>query len=280
MDTKIKKGCSMLRKGSVAAFAVRALEIYLRKRVSRASAALAYFLMLSVFPMLICLYEMLGSLFPTAEDIAALIGGVLPEGMLQTIYDYIGYISVNSSRAMLWGALIAMATSSAAAFRTLHGMIGEIMGTARFRGLFSLIFSFAFSLLFLAAIYFAVIVMITGTWFVRTVGRYISFINFGESWRWLRFLLLFCLLMVIVYALYRLTQPTGSGESIVPGAVFAAGTLVAVSIVFSYFIGMSARYPLVYGSLASVVILLLWLYVCGNVLFIGSIINAVLNEKD
>ena len=239
-------------------FSAKVFEIYLRRRVSRASAALAYFLMLSVFPMLICLYEMLGSLFPTAEDITALIGGVLPEGMLQTIYDYIGYISTNSSRAMLWGALIAMATSSAAAFRTLHGMIGEIMGKARFTGLFSLAFSFAFSLLFLAAVYFAVIVMITGTWFIRTVGSYIRFINFGESWRWLRFLMLFCLLMVIIYALYRLTQPKESSAGIVPGAVFASATLVAVSIVFSYFIGMSARYPLVYGSLASVIILLLW----------------------
>jgi len=255
-------------------FAARVIEVYLRKRVSRASAALAYFLMLSVFPMLICLYEMLGSMFPTTEDIVALIDGILPEGMLETILDYIGYVSLNSSRAMLWGAVIAMATSSAAAFRTLHGMIGEIMGTARFKGLFSLVFSFAFSLLFLAAVYFAVIVMITGTWFIRAAGRYISFLNITESWRWMRFLVLFCLLLLIIYALYRLTQPRDSDISIVPGAVFASATLVGVSMVFSYFIGMSARYPLVYGSLASVIILLLWLYVCGNVLFIGSIINA------
>ncbi len=272
------RGVMTLKNGSLLAFAANVLEIYLRKRVSRASAALAYFLMLSVFPMLICLYEMLGSLFPAPEEIAALIEGILPEGMLETIFDYIGYVSLNKSKAMLWGAIIAMATSSAAAFRTLHGQISEIMGVARFTGVFTLVFSFVFSLLFLAAVYFAVIVMVTGTWFIRAADRYITFLNISQSWRWARFLLLFCLLLVIIYALYRLTEPKNSTVSVVPGAVFASVTMVAVSMFFSYFIGMSARYPLVYGSLASVIILLLWLYVCGNVIFIGSVINAILPE--
>ena len=260
--------------GRVTHFAAWIIETYLRKRVSRAAAALAYFLMLSVFPMLICLYEMLGSMFPALEDIVLLVDGILPEGMQETILDYIGYISRNNSDAMLWGAVIAMVTSSAAAFRTMHTMIGEIMGRLRFKGLFSLVFSFAFSLLFPMGVYFAVIVMITGNWFIRAAGKYITFINIAESWGWLRFLVLFCLLMLIIYALYRLTLPRGSRVSIVPGSVFSSATLVGISMVFSYFIGMSARYPLVYGSLASVIILLLWLYVCGNVLFIGAIINA------
>ena len=53
------------------------------------------------------------------------------------------------------------------------------------------------------------------------------------------------------------------------------GALVAATALFSWFIGLSARYSLVYGSLASVIILLVWLYLCGNILILGDVFNCV-----
>ena len=38
---------------------------------------------------------------------------------------------------------------------------------------------------------------------------------------------------------------------------------------------MSSRYSLVYGSLASVIILLAWLSLCGNILMLGNVFNCV-----
>ena len=55
----------------------------------------------------------------------------------------------------------------------------------------------------------------------------------------------------------------------------SATALVACSVLFSWFIGMSSRYSLVYGSLASIIIMLVWLYLCGNILIIGNIFNCV-----
>ena len=51
--------------------------------------------------------------------------------------------------------------------------------------------------------------------------------------------------------------------------------LVAASILFSWFIGLSSRYALVYGSLASLIIMLVWLYLCGNILILGNVFNYV-----
>ena len=52
--------------------------------------------------------------------------------------------------------------------------------------------------------------------------------------------------------------------------------MAVCSGVFSWFIGMSSRYALVYGSLASLIILLVWLYLCGNILILGNAVNYVL----
>ena len=55
--------------------------------------------------------------------------------------------------------------------------------------------------------------------------------------------------------------------------------MAVCSGVFSWFIGMSSRYALVYGSLASLIILLVWLYLCVQILFLGIVFTSVWYKK-
>ena len=55
--------------------------------------------------------------------------------------------------------------------------------------------------------------------------------------------------------------------------------LVLVSMLFSYFVGLSSRYPLIYGSLASIIIFMIWMYFCGQILIMGNALNVVLRRK-
>ena len=63
------------------------------------------------------------------------------------------------------------------------------------------------------------------------------------------------------------------------GAVAAAILIVLVSVLFSWFISMSSRYPLIYGSLASIVIFMLWMYICGQILIMGNALNVVRRHR-
>ena len=47
---------------------------------------------------------------------------------------------------------------------------------------------------------------------------------------------------------------------------------------FSEMVSFSVRYSLVYGSLASVIILMLWLYFFGNILIMGNTVNYLLEK--
>lgn len=267
-----------MKKSKASIFLRTMIGIYYRKHVSRSAAELAYFFTLSIFPMLICLYAMLGNFLPSAENLILTTEGFIPEGTLNILTDYIEYISSHNSAAMLTGGLILMATSSAGAFRSLHNIMGEIQGGSRFSGAVSLIVSFLFSLVFLAVIYFSIVVMITGGWFFDFLSQHIDLAGMSGAWNWVRFLLLFLLLLVIIYGLYRITAPRGTEHTLSTGAVLATVALVGISILFSWFIGMSSRYPLIYGSLASIIVLMIWLYLCGNILILGNAVNVVLRE--
>jgi len=266
-----------LHNNKAAIFVKKLIGIYSGKRVARSAAELSYFLTLSIFPILICLYTMLGNLMPDVKTLLEFLENIFPVETLDIISEYVGYVSINTSAAMLTGGLVLMATSSAAAFRSLHNIMGDIQGGTRFSGILSLVFSFLFSLVFLGVIYFSVIVLVTGNRFIGFVSEYVDFLHIDAAWVWIRFVLLFMLLLAILYGLYRITAPRGKEKKLLPGAFLATTALVGVSILFSWFIGRSSR-SLVYGSLASIIILMFWLYVCGTIIIMGSAVNAVLRE--
>lgn len=256
------------------------LRLYTAHRIPVAAAGLSYFLTMAFFPLLICLQSMLGSLFPATEELRGFLGMLLPQTTVAAILDYLRYIAANRSDTMVVMALTVVATSAAAAFRTVSRVIGDMRGRRRYSGAFALVFSFCFSLFFLAAIYFAVALIATGKWFLDFADRHIYFMNISDSWRWARFALLFLLLFALISGLYRITAPRGASSKVrlLPGAALASVSLVLVSVIFSAFIGADAKYPLIYGSLAGVIVIMLWLYTCGIILFLGAGVNIALEQ--
>ena len=242
-----------------------------------AAAGLSYFLTLSFFPMLICLYTMLGRFFPAEGDIRRFLTGLIPPETLSLIGDYLRYVSGNFGTPMLVMALAVMVTSSSAGFRILDRTIGELHGCGRSAAA-TLIRSVCSSLVFLAAIYFAVLLVVTGKWFLNFLDSHLMAVNVSDSWGWARFFLLFLLLFVMLLWVYRVTAPKNRPVHLVPGAALGAVMLAAVSILFSASVSASARYPLVYGSLASIVIMMFWLYACSMAALLGSALNAALDQ--
>ena len=52
--------------------------------------------------------------------------------------------------------------------------------------------------------------------------------------------------------------------------------MVGVSALFSLFINASIKYPLLYSSLASLILIMFWLYCCCLVVYTGAAINIAL----
>lgn len=262
-----------MKENTALRFTVDLVRIYLRKHVSRSAAELSYFLTLSVFPTLMCLYALVWKIIPTQDILEGLLTGVVPTETLDAISDYLIYVSEYSSGGMFFGGAMLMATSSAAAFRALHNIMADIQGAPKHRGAWFVVKSFLLSLVFLLVMYFTVIVIVTGEWFLNMVAQYMPV---QWDWSWLRFVLLFAILLMMVLGVYRLTAPRHHRHNILAGAICAAAAMVLVGMGFSAMMSVSVRYSLVYGSLASIIILMLWLYFFGNILIMGNVVNVLL----
>ena len=259
-------------------FALEIADIYFSKHVARSAAELAFFLVLSFFPLLICVNAFIGLLDLNIASVLSIAEPFLPGGTLDILGDYIQYISDNQSSAMLAAGIVVTLISASAAFRALMNIMSDIYDRKTYRGFGQLLASLIFSVLFLATIYLAIGVLFTGGWLFHLIE---DFFHLDSSvlpwdWQWLRFPVLFCLVLFFIMVVYRMSAPRGRPRPpIFAGALIAAVALVAATALFSLFIGMSSRYSLVYGSLASVIILLVWLYLCGNILILGNVFNCV-----
>ena len=265
------------------AFVSDVVELYFSCRVSRAAAELAYFLVLTFFPILICVSAFVSKLNLEMTALLEEASYVLPQEVLSIFRDYLGYIDTHQSDAMLVAGVIMSAAFASAAVRGLMNVMHEVYGRATFRGVHQLVASLVFSVLLLVTIYLSITVVVTGNWFFHMLGQLLKLDNlvaqFG-TWQWVKYLLLTALVFLFILLLYRFASPLEKPRPpVIPGSLLAAVALTISSMIFSYFMENSTKYSLVYGSLTSVIILLVWLYLCGNILIVGSLINYVIHQR-
>lgn len=260
------------------------IDLYGSRRMGRSAAAFAYYLMLSFFPLLICVASIIGRTTIDTEELLSLISEVIPPQVTETLVSFFGYIHDNYSRAMLWAGIILLLTAASGAFGTIMVTMGDLYGEPRYKGLLHTMMSFLYSAVFLVGIYISVIVVSTGNWFIELLDQWFHVGDVLASWKWLRFILLTGIIMLLLLLLYRSVTPHSKPAlPVLPGAVVGGLSILAISILFSTMISASARYTLVYGSLASLIILMLWLHLMGTIILVGGLVNLLYwqlhNEK-
>ncbi|MGM9537847.1 MAG: YihY/virulence factor BrkB family protein [Candidatus Onthomonas sp.] len=255
---------------------VELVQIYLDKKISRASAQLAYYILLSIFPVLIVVSAILGMLPLSGSDLLGQVIDVLPSAVGTLLEDYLVYVQNNQSVALISGGVIMTITASSAAFRGLMDIFGEVFGQRVRGGIMGVFFSVLLSMLLLVLIYGSLLIVLLGDWLLGMIQFLLDVPVVHYSWRLAQILMPFGLIFCVLALIYRLTASTPRHKRMVlPGALLASVVLVAATSLFSSFIGVSSRYATVYGSLASVIILMVWLFLCSNILIMGNIFNFV-----
>ena len=259
---------------------LRLLDIYIHARVTRSAAQLAYYLLLTIFPVLIVISSVLGmmpladsqNLVDSLNELPPAIGGIL--------MDYLVYVERNQSVALLSGGIIITLTASSAAFRGLMDIFGEVFGQRVRGGIVGFFFSLLLSVMLIILIYGALVIVLLGDLLLNMIRFLLDVPVLHYGWRLAQLALPFAMLFLFLALVYRLTARTPRHKrTILPGAFLAALILVAATNLFSNFLSVSTRYTTVYGSLAAVIILMIWLFICGNILIMGNIFNYAIAEN-
>jgi membrane protein len=236
-------------------------------------AGLTYRVLLAFFPFLVFLMAWVGFLQLDDSTVTRFIPEIFPPDVALLIKGFIYDLNSAQSRGLLSTGLFFAVYNTTNGFRAVMRNTNRAYGVGDPRGLvkrvgvsFLLMLLFTFSLLFMAG----------------------ALIFGAEIWVWLfpyaptvlfnivRVIGSLAVLTFTTMLIYKMSNARRlSLRQVLPGAVLTVVGWVAASAVFGFFITNFTQYPTVYGSIAGVFILILWLNLICVILLVGNVFNVL-----
>lgn len=255
---------------------------YFAHDVARDSAALTYYLLFALFPILIFISALIGKLKLDIPAVTAWMAQVAPEAVVSLVNSYLVYVTENHSQQLLWFSLIfSVWFPMRSTGCVLHSMRKAFGKAAPENILLDTVRNFLYALVLILLIGASIAMTVVGRRALEFVARFFALRpEFIDAWSYLRFVLVFVLLAFAIGALYMMAQGSRRPlREVWPGVVTSLALWMVLSISFSYYVEHMGNYAVLYGSIAAVVVALLWLYMSAAVLILGAELTAVLQQR-
>lgn len=246
------------------------------------SAGVAFYLFLAMVPTLIATISVYG-LVSDPADVEEQLAGVtdaLPAAAGELILDQVQSVAATGNAGLGLSLLISVAGALWSASKGMQALVialnvaynePESRGFVKLRGL---------ALLLTLGVIAAAVVGVGGMVAVSTLAS-----DLGGAAGWVieivRWPLLGLFVMAGLAVLYRYAPDREKAEWkwISPGAVLAVVVLLVASIGFSVYVNNFGSYNETYGSLAAVVLLLLWLYITSFIVVMGAEVDSEMERQ-
>lgn len=258
-------------------------------QIFSSSAELSYYMILTLFPVLIVINALLSFFASDAGEISEMIGIFLPDHTVSLLDEYLAYQKENSStRFLMIGiglTLTSMSTMTKAVrskFSLLYGnkfvhKRGSLIGWAIQKS-FSLILSAFICFL----IYGFALFLLLGEQILNRLLVYLfPHIMTGNYLTLIRYLPLGASLYLFFCFIYKFAPGIKLHyRDVKKGAGVCTCLLLGISFLYSAYINTYASYSFVYGSLASFIVTLLWIYLTNLLFLVGGYVNAMQYKKE
>ena len=253
-----------------------------RAQIPHHAAHAGYFIVLSVFPLLVLVLSILRYTELDAGDLMDLLDVYIPEALEDTLekivvqtYAYTGPAVISlSALGSLWSA-----------GRGIYGILlglNAVYEVREDRGwLYTRLVSSFYTVVFVLVLFLSLVLNVFG-------GDILGMLPLqrGPLWQFLsgiidlRYVLMLLLQAVLFGAMYTvLPNRNNAFRAQLPGAVLARVGWQVFSALFSWYVENWAGYSNVYGSVYAVAMGMLWLYFCISIVFYGGCLNRYLSDS-
>lgn len=250
--------------------------------LSGMGAQLAYFFLLSLFPLLIFVMTLVPFLNLPQEQVYTMMKELLPEQVYSLIGDTLKDVLENRNGGLLSVGILATLWSASNGVNALIKSLNQSYGKAETRPFIiarsmSVVFTLVLILLVVVALILPVFGSQIGHFLANTIGLGEQFGAIFDKFRiLLPPLVIFCGLVFMYWLGPNVKMYL---RSAIPGAIVSTVCWLVISYVFSIYINNFSNYSATYGSIGGIIILMLWLYITGMVLMIGGLVNAIMQER-
>ena len=247
-----------------------------REQVLDRASGLTFRVLLAFFPFIVFLMSLMGFLNLDDAAIMSELYHHLPQDISELVSRFVTELSETRSTGLLSAALFFSVYNTTNGFRAIMRCVNIAYDTRDERSFpVQVLISFLLMILFTIAL----VVMLTLLIFGRQVWAYLF--PYGGDW-----LITTAggagavvVLIITTTLIYRLACAKRQRlKYVLPGAIFTVLAWVATSSAFGFVTQNFTQYPAIYGSIAGVFILILWLNAMSVILLVGNEVNVSLGD--
>lgn len=254
----------------------------LRDRVLAVAAGVTFYALLAIVPAITALISVFGLILAPSEvpELLAPLYGLLPEEAAVLVTDQATRIAAKADDALSLTALVALlialwsANGGTKALIEALGIAYDVRETRSFVRLTLVALGFTLGALVLVILLGGAVAALP--FLVERLGGMAEALVLILRWP-----VILALLLLVLAVLYRWgpDRPDAEWRWITPGAVLASLGLVLISGGMSWYVANFGSYDETYGSLAAVVVLMLWIWLSTMMVLVGAELNAELDRR-
>ena len=249
--------------------------------VGLSAAAIAYYLLLSLFPLTIAIGNILPFLNLVPEMVLPYISAMVPESIFTMLEGTIRSLLSVSNGGVLSVSAIATLWASSRSINALQITLNKVYGVERRANMIlTRLFSFGAIFLFLLSVIVVALLFSFGQrildYILPILNLPISIVDIFQTLKWPVTLLVLFVTMCVIYAF--LPNAKVRLRSILPGAIFASVGWMILTQFFGLYTHYFSKGFTSYGLIGGFVVFMLWLDFAATVIILGGLINAVFEE--
>ncbi|WP_242821403.1 YihY/virulence factor BrkB family protein [Candidatus Arthromitus sp. SFB-rat-Yit] len=251
------------------------------------SSQLSYSFVLAFFPFLIFLMTVIGFLRLDSQQVLIFLQTLLPDEIYLLIHNIVKFVIDSREGSLLSLSLFLSIWSSSAGFRAIMRGLNKAYDVVDTRSyivkiILSIIYTIGLVLLIVLMLILVVFGGIIGDLFVKFFVDYVDVNIVLKSWYLIRYTFIITL-MVTVFAVIYYYVPVVKEKKlrwVLPGAIFTTIGWIVISIGFTYYVNNLYNFSTLYGSIGTVIVLMIWLFLTSMIILLGGEINAILTNKN
>lgn len=249
---------------------------YNLNKISYTSGSMAYFFTLSFFPFIMFLNALIGLLDLDSVQLFNIMTPFFPEQVSNIIVGYNEYIANISNKPVL---IISIIISLYSASRAIGSMIISLNSIYDIEKQRFFIVDWIISCIFTVAIGVVILLLavsiITST---KVMGKIYEVLSISAPSVALTNIIVTLLTLIIIFFIifslyYIMPNKKMQAKKLIPGSIFSTFGIAMMGVFVSGYVRLSTRFSLLYGSISTIIVVMLWFYLFGNIISIGATIN-------
>lgn len=249
--------------------------------VSAYAAQSAYFFMLCMIPILLLLLTLIQYTPVTKADVMTAVIQVFPASVDSMITSIVNQV-YNQSTGIIPLTVVVALWSAGKGVLAMSAGLNCVYKCHETRNYILLrIRATVYTLMFILVIILLLVLSVFGNSLNIFVGQYVPILRRAADWLIeARIVITPSILVVFALLTYKfLPNRRDRYVKQLPGAMFAAVGCMVVSWVFSVYVDIFEGFSSMYGSLTTIVLIMLWLYSCMYSILLGGEINVAMYDK-